>query len=402
MAAGPPPAAYGQVPAGPLGGFMAGTAAGGADGPLAPALQALLATLANGSRQAADAHAEAAWKLEGRDLKVGRRRASPSHLALVGLSSWFIRLRACLLQPAPGMVCVGCGLRSCKQACSKVKKSRRQSSRVGRRSDCKAEGWRRDYAFVSLGSSRCQRRRNVTEIRQIRPQNIGSRAVSRRTSLQTMAAPFVQNQALSGSGQVSTSGLSFGPVMAAELAWLHVMSGRTCAVTAWDLVWSSMHCKLPTAGSPAHLRTGLSRRHFVLTVRRNEFDKLSVVDVIFQSGIVQCTQVCVLFSEHTLQACRPWPMPNTGSVDVQLRYLGNKLQIQRRSVQNPLMPARQMNQAINCQVAVGGAKGLHFPFLSPYTPDCCVYFLNTGKQRCHALPAGSRRGSCPAIDGGHS
>jgi len=130
-AAGPPPAAYGQVP-GPLGDFMAGPA-GGAEGPLAPALQALLATLANGSRQAADAHAEAAWKLEGRDLKVGRRCATSCILALMGSPMCVMCLYVCLLHPVLRMLRVGFGLWSCKQGRRKAKKSRRQRSRVCRR-----------------------------------------------------------------------------------------------------------------------------------------------------------------------------------------------------------------------------------------------------------------------------
>ena len=66
------PAAYGQLPGQIPGPPGSGPAAGY---PLAPALQALLATLANGARPAA-ADSEAVMKLEGRDLKVGWRMAS--------------------------------------------------------------------------------------------------------------------------------------------------------------------------------------------------------------------------------------------------------------------------------------------------------------------------------------
>ena len=142
---------------------MAGPGGAGAEGPLAPALQALLATLANGSRQAADAHAEAAWKLEGRDLKVGRRRARCCALRLWWVVALCLVLYAGVLPSVLGMGCVGSGLWSCKQACSKAKKSRWRRSHITRRSDCKAEGCRRDDALVSVGVFCYRSRRNCNE-----------------------------------------------------------------------------------------------------------------------------------------------------------------------------------------------------------------------------------------------
>ena len=227
-AAGPPLAAYGQVQ-GSLGGFMAGPA-GGAEGPLAPALQALLATLANGSRQAADAHAEAAWKLEGRDLKVGRR------CRLCRLSRAWGCSRACMLACCNlcfAMVCVGSGLWPCEQACSKAKKSRRRRSRVCRRSDRKAEGWRRDTALVSVGVFRCQLRRICNKDTSRQDAKAHQRLCQQKNELPNDGRPHAQNDALSGSGQVSTCVLEAGHVMHQSLPGCISCSALFCAAAAW-------------------------------------------------------------------------------------------------------------------------------------------------------------------------
>jgi len=248
-AAGPPPAAYGQVP-GPLGGFMAG-AAGGAEGPLAPALQALLATLANGSRQAADAHAEAAWKLEGRDLKVGGRC-----------------VRGCILH-AWGRLCVSC---ACVHICCILclgwfalgLGSGPANRRAARRRRAVGEGLASvdgqttmlraggvTTPLSALVSSAVSCSDNVTKIRQATKAH--QLSAEDRASKQWRLHFLVQNQALSGSRQVSTCGLENGSMSRSRacLAAYHIQPRlRKCGCIGFCSVQHAPY--KANAGSRAH------------------------------------------------------------------------------------------------------------------------------------------------------
>ena len=229
------PAAYGQLP----GPFDFPAAPGAADGQLAPALQALLATLANGSRQAADAAAEGAWKLEGRDLKVGRRCAPSVNCILLGLLCCFApaRARCCVLQACAGCVLLGPGARHASSGKAKKSSQRRWGARKWQYPE--AEGCRHVKACFSFGVTCCRVAGEICNEGRIKPKSQSRARQQQKCPARNAGSdPLTQRKAAIGAE----------PFLRARLP--HACSEDLCSLCAQIRLAQRLRC-LHLCGQPA-------------------------------------------------------------------------------------------------------------------------------------------------------